>query len=175
MHRKASASGSSPLSDPPAIYEKREIDPNAEETVRRLGSARQAQYAQALGLVSGPKGSFIAYDTELNLGSTWSVGFSLNVGDVAEDTGEWTVLFGGSTATTDLANSFRVYLKRNGADYQVNLRRHRQRRHRVGHADHGHPRVQRKHPGHKVRHRRSAQCGWVAVHNDPGWYLRADD
>jgi hypothetical protein len=121
MHRKASASGSSPLSDPPAIYEKREIDPNAEETVRRLGSARQAQYAQALGLVSGPKGSFIAYDTELNLGSTWSVGFSLNVGDVAEDTGEWTVLFGGSTATTDLANSFRVYLKRNGADYQVNL------------------------------------------------------
>lgn len=121
MHRKASASGSSPLTEPGAIYEKCEIEPNSEEVTRRLGSERQAQYAQALGIVCGAKGSFVANDDQVTLTGNWSVGFSANVGDVAEDTGEWTLLFGGNTAETTTDNSFRVYLKREGALYNAYL------------------------------------------------------
>lgn len=121
MHRRASADGASPMADQGALYERREVEPNSEEISRRLGTERQAQYAQALGLCAEAKGSFFAYDTTLNLSGDWSLGLSVNVGDVAEDSGEWTIVFAGRTAEADTNNSFRCYLKRDGADYKVHL------------------------------------------------------
>jgi len=121
MDRKGSAMGRSPLSDPPAVYERREVDPNKEITTRRLGTERQARYAQALGLVAEPAGSQWAIDAELDLTGSWSMGFSANVGDITESGGEWTLLFAGSTADADTDNSVRCYLKYDSGTYKVYL------------------------------------------------------
>jgi hypothetical protein len=121
MDRKGSAQGRSPVSENPVVYEKREIDPDKEIITRRGGTVRQAQYAQALGLVAEPKGSQWALDAEHNLTGSWSIGFSANVGDITESGGEWTLLFIGATANADTNNSFRVYLKYDSGTYKAYL------------------------------------------------------
>jgi hypothetical protein len=121
MHRKASAQGSSPVSEQPVIYEKREVDPNKEIVTRRYGTERQAQYSQALGLCAEPVGSAWAVNAEYDLSGSWSAGFSVSVGDITEDAGEWTLFFAGANAETGTDNSVRCYLKYDGTDYKMYL------------------------------------------------------
>lgn len=117
MDRRASALGASEA----VVYERREVDPDAEELSRRTGSTRTAQYSQALGFSAPQRGSQVVLDDEMNLSGNWSVGFSAKVGDIVEASGEWTLFFAGSTADTDTDNSARCYLKRVGSDYKVHL------------------------------------------------------
>lgn len=117
MNRRAQAAGA----EQAVVYERREVDPDAEELTRRAGSTRQAQYSQALGLVAPEAGSQVPFDSNLDLSGNWSVGFSANVGDVLNESGEWTLFFAGQIADTDTDNSLRCYLKYDSGTYKVYL------------------------------------------------------
>ena len=118
MHRRASAHGAGEG----VAYERREVDPDSEELARRTGSTRQAQYASALGFVAEQVGSQVVVDKVFDLSGNWSVGFSVNTGDIIDGSGEWTLLFAGDKAVTTVDGSIRIYLKYDGSTYKVYLK-----------------------------------------------------
>jgi len=119
MHRRASAHGAGEG----VAYERREVDPDAEELSRRTGSTRQARFSTALGFVAEQEGARVVIDNEFDLTGNWSIAFSANVGDILDTTASeyWTLVFAGATSSADADNSIHVYLDRSGSDYQINL------------------------------------------------------
>jgi len=124
MHRRASAHGAGEG----VAYERREVDPDSEELARRTGSTRQAQYAQALGFTAEQPGAQVVIDKELDLSGNWSIGFSVDVGDILEVTSgylgvdEWTLFYAGDTAKTNDSGSIRCWLARiNASQYRIQL------------------------------------------------------
>ena len=99
MHRRASAHGAGEG----VAYERREVDPDAEELSRRTGSTRQARFSTALGFVAEQEGARVVIDNEFDLTGNWSIGFSANVGDILDTTASeyWTLVFAGATASAE--------------------------------------------------------------------------
>ena len=110
MHRPASADGASPVTDSPALFERREIDPSAPTIQRREGSLRQATTGTAAGIQSISQG-YVASNVPIDMSGDVSMGFMLHTGNVANE-GSFTLLSLGDSASSGAVNLFHIRLFR---------------------------------------------------------------
>jgi len=101
------------------LLNRREVNPDMPlgEVRRRTGSERQAEYGSALGIIMPGQG-YLSAESTVATGSGFTVGFSLDHGDIAKAEGHYPILKLHSGDT----DYYKVYLKRSAANgYQIVL------------------------------------------------------